>query len=337
MTRGKGRIFITGGGGYCGSVLVPQLLSRGYHVTVYDTFYFGSAFLPTDDANLNLVTGDIRDSKRLLEVIPGHDTFISLACISNDASFELDEALSTSINYDAFRPMVQAAKQSGISRFVYASSSSVYGVSEQPEVKEDHPLVPLTLYNKFKGLCEPILNEFASDDFTVVTFRPATVCGYAPRLRLDLSVNILTHHAITKNRITVFGGRQLRPNLYVGDYADVCELLLEAPHEKIQQEVFNVGFENMSILEIAHMVKKVVAEEYPNRAEIKIDVTSSNDNRSYHINSDKINRVLGFKPKKTVEDSIRTLCRAFRDGLIPDSEKSDIYYNIRTMKALGVR
>src|SRR3546814_6885663 len=151
--------------------------------------------------------------------LPGHDAFVSLACISNDASFELDETLSTSINMDAFEPMVRAAKQAGVKRFIYASSSSVYGVSDQPDVTENHPLLPLTLYNKYKGLCEPVLNACADDDFTVVTFRPATVCGYAPRLRLDLSVNILTNHAVTNGKITVFGGSQLRPNLHVQDYA----------------------------------------------------------------------------------------------------------------------
>ena len=192
------KIFITGGAGYCGSKLVPQLLKKGFKVTVYDLQYFGST-LPKNN-NLNIIKGDIRDSEKIENSCIDHDIFISLACVSNDASFELDENLSTSVNMDAFEPMVIAAKKSKIKRFIYASSSSVYGVSNQKDVKEDHPLVPLTLYNKYKGMCEPILEKYIDENFEGVTFRPATVCGFAPRLRLDLTVNILTNHAVN-NRI----------------------------------------------------------------------------------------------------------------------------------------
>lgn len=337
MPKIHDKLFVTGGAGYCGSLLVPQLLKSGYKVTVYDTLFFGDAFLPKSDPNLKIVQGDIRDTAKLLRAIEGHDAFISLACISNDASFELDEKLSTSINMDAFEPMVKAAKEAGVKRFVYASSSSVYGVSDKPDVTEDHPLVPLTLYNKYKGLCEPILKKYADDGFTGVIFRPATVCGYAPRLRLDLSVNILTNHAITNNKIVVFGGSQLRPNLHVQDYCDAVELFLSAPKEKIQKETFNVGYQNMSIMEIAQLVKRVAAEEFPGRPETEIVTTPSDDLRSYHINSDKIYRVLGYRPKYSVEDAIRGLCRAFREGKISNSMSDDWYYNIRTMKKLAVR
>lgn len=331
------RVFVTGGAGYCGSLLVPQLLSRGYQVTVYDTLYFGDHFLPKSNPKLRIIQGDIRDTAKLASSVKGHDAFVSLACISNDASFELDENLSTSINMDAFEPMVNAAKDAGIKRFVYASSSSVYGVSDQPNVTEDHPLVPLTLYNKYKGLCEPILKKYADSSFTGVIFRPATVCGYAPRLRLDLSVNILTNHAVTNNKITVFGGSQLRPNLHVQDYCDVVELFLNAPKDKVQKETFNVGYQNMSIMDIAQLVKKVVMEEFPEKSEIEIVTTPTDDIRSYHINSDKIFRVLGFRPTHSIEDAVRSLCRAFREGKIPNSMTDDWYYNIRTMKKLAVR
>ena len=327
-------VLVTGGAGYCGSLLVPQLLAEGYNVTVYDLLYFGDSFLPKDNPRLKVVPGDIRDVAKLTSVLQNQDVVLSLACISNDASFELDESLSTTINLDAFEPMVVAAKKAGVKRFVYASSSSVYGVSDKPNVTEDHPLVPLTLYNKYKGLCEPLLLKHTDDRFVGVIFRPATVCGYAPRLRLDLSVNILANHAVTNNKITVFGGSQLRPNLHVQDYADLCKLLLVAPTEKIANQIFNCGYQNMSIMEIAHMVKKVVEQEFPQKAPIDIVTTPTDDNRSYHINSDKIKKTLGFAPKHTIEEAVRDLCRAFRDGKIPNSFSDDRFYNVRTLKKL---
>jgi nucleoside-diphosphate-sugar epimerase len=334
MTRSFDKILVTGGAGYCGSRLVPQLLDHGYKVTVYDIMYFGDAFLPKSNPDLRIIQGDIRDTARLAAAADGHDAFVSLACISNDASFELDEALSTSVNLHAFEPMVLAAKAAGVRRFVYASSSSVYGVSDAPDVTEDHPLVPLTLYNKYKGMCEPLLAKHTDPRFVGVTFRPATVCGYAPRQRLDLAVNILTNHAVNNNKITVFGGSQLRPNLHVQDYVDVVELLLTAPDDKIADEIFNVGTQNLSLMEIAHLVKRVVEEEFPGRGELAIVTTPTDDIRSYHINSDKIKRALGFVPQYTVEDAVRDLCRAFREGKVPNSMDDDYYFNVRRLKRL---
>ena len=328
-------IFITGGAGYCGSRIVPRLLDKGYKVTVYDIMYFGYDFLPKNNPNLNIITGDIRDSKKIGETCKGHDVFISLACISNDTSFNLDEALSTTINLDAFEPMVKAAKSSGIKRFVYASSSSVYGVSDKKDVKENHPLVPLTLYNKYKGLCEPILKNYSDNNFEGVTFRPATVCGYAPRLRLDLSVNILTNFAINKNKIVVFGGKQLRPNLHIEDYCGVVECLINAPSDKIKDQIFNVGYQNLSIAEIAKKVKKVVENYFPDKKKIEIETTPSDDNRSYHINSDKIKNVLGFVPKLTIEDAVRDLCVAFKENKIPNSFEDDFYFNLKRLKRIN--
>ena len=331
------KIFITGGAGYCGSRLVPKLLENGYNVTVYDIMYFGYDFLPKDNPNLNVISGDIRDSKKIEQSCKGHDVFVSLACISNDTSFDLDEALSTSINMDAFEPMVKAAKLSGIKRFIYASSSSVYGVSDKKDVKEDHPLVPLTLYNKYKGLCEPILKRNTDDNFEGVTFRPATVCGYAPRLRLDLSVNILTNFAVNKNKIVVFGGKQLRPNLHIEDYCSAIECLINAPSEKIKDQIFNVGYQNLSIAEIANKVKKVVEDYFPKIGSIDIETTPSNDNRSYHINSDKITQELGFVPKLTIEDAVRDLCAAFKDNKIPNSFEDIKYFNVKKIKSLNAK
>lgn len=327
-------VLVTGGAGYCGSLLVPQLLDQGYKVTVYDTMFFGDAFLPMGNPDLQVVKGDIRDTAHLAATTTGHDAFVSLACISNDASFELDEALSTSVNMDAFEPMVEAAKKAGVKRFVYASSSSVYGVSDQPDVTEDHPLVPLTLYNKYKGMCEPLLKKHADDGFTGVIFRPATVCGYAPRLRLDLSVNILTNHAINAGRITVFGGSQLRPNLHVQDYCEAVKLFLTAPSEKIQKQTFNVGHQNLSIMDIARLVQRVVSKEFPEKGDVAIVTTPSDDLRSYHINSDKIRRVLGYTPRHTIEDAVRDLCNAFREGRVPDSMNDDQYFNVKRLKRL---
>ncbi len=328
-------VLITGGAGYVGHVLTPRLLSRGHKVTVYDMLYFGCR-LP-NDPNLTVIQGDVRDTAKLAKAFEGQDAVLHLACISNDASFELDENLSKTINFDCFEPMVVAAKKAGVKRFVYASSSSVYGVSDSPNVTEEHPLLPLTLYNKFKGMCEPLLWKHKADDFTCVAIRPATVCGYSPRTRLDLSVNILTNHAINKGLITVFGGGQMRPNLHVEDMVDAYEVMLAAPHEKIHGEVFNIGYENHSIADIALMVKKVVEEEMPDLGEIKITTTPSNDNRSYHVNSDKVHRVLGFKPKRTIEDAVRDLTRAFRNHLLLNSFTDDWYYNVRTMKTLGTK
>jgi nucleoside-diphosphate-sugar epimerase len=327
-------VLVTGGAGYVGSLLTPQLLDLGYQVTVYDIMYFGDDFLPKRHPKLKVVRGDIRDTSRLSESLKGVEVVINLACISNDASFELDEQLSTSINLDAFEPMVVAAKRAGVRRFIYASSSSVYGVSDAPDVTEDHPLVPLTLYNKFKGMCEPRLFKHQSADFVCVTIRPATLCGYAPRQRMDLSVNILTNHAINNRKITVFGGSQKRPNLHVQDMVDLYKLLLTVPDDKIAGQTFNAGFQNMSIMEIAQIAKRVVQEVFPEKGDIPIVTTPTDDIRSYHVNSDKIQRLLGFRPRHTIEDAVRDLCAAFKAGKLPNSMEDTFYFNVRRLKSL---
>ena len=327
-------ILVTGGTGYVGSLLVPQLLDAGYKVRVYDIMYFGDDFLPKNNPDLTLIKGDIRDTAKIAQALKGVDAVISLACISNDASFELDEKLSTSVNLHAFEPMVVAAKTAGVKRFVYCSSSSVYGVSDSPDVTEEHPLVPLTLYNKYKGMCEPLLFKHQSPDFVCVTIRPATLCGYAPRQRLDLSVNILTNHAVNNNKITVFGGAQKRPNLHIQDMVDLYKLLLEVPDEKIAGQIFNAGVQNMSIMEIAQVAKRVVEELFPEKGDIPIVTTPTDDIRSYHVNSDKIQRVLGFRARRTVEDAIRDLCAAFKAGKLPKSMDDTFYFNVRRLKEL---
>jgi nucleoside-diphosphate-sugar epimerase len=329
------KVLVTGGAGYVGCVLVPKLLDAGYQVVAYDLMLFGAEGLP-EHPNLEVVAGDIRDITRFRAALTGVDAVIHLACISNDPSFELDPGLSKSINYDCFEPMVAACARSGVRRFIYASTSSVYGVSEAPEVTEEHPLVPLTDYNKYKGMCEPILQRFQSPAFTTVTIRPATVCGYSPRLRLDLTVNILTNHAVNRGLITVFGGSQRRPNIHVEDIAELYVRLLEYPDHLIAGEVFNAGYQNHTVAELAHMVKKVVEEEMPERAPITITASPTNDVRSYHVCSRKIAGRLGYTPRRTVEDAVRDLCRAFRAGKIPNSLHDDRYINVRTVKRKGL-
>lgn len=329
-------VLITGGAGYVGSELTMALLSKGIKVKVFDILYYGDDHLPKDDPNLTMIAGDIRDTDLLRESLAGVDAVIHLACISNDPSFELDSDLSKSINFDCFEPMVVAAKEAGVRRFIYASTSSVYGVSESPTVDENHPLIPLTDYNRFKGMCEPLLFKHQTDDFVCVTIRPATVCGYSKRTRLDLTVNILTNHAVRNGKIMVFGGEQYRPNIHIKDMVRLYEMLLELPGDRIAGETFNAGWRNLSVMEIAETVKRVVEEELPNRAPIEIERTPSDDKRSYRVTSTKIAERLGFVPEFGVEDAVRDLVRAFDAGLLPDSLENDWYFNVKLMKGMGV-
>ncbi|WP_020592362.1 NAD-dependent epimerase/dehydratase family protein [Kiloniella laminariae] len=330
-------VLVTGGAGYVGSALVPALLADGYNVTVYDICFFGDDHLPKDDPRLQIIRGDIRDTESLAEAFLGIDTVIHLACISNDASFELDEKLSTSVNLTCFEPMVKAAKRAGVQRFIYASSASVYGVSNVPDITEEHPLKPVTLYNEFKGLCEPILLRYHDDDFCCIIVRPSTVCGYAPRQRLDLSVNILTNHAVTNSVIRVFGGSQRRPNLHIKDMVRLYRMMLTADSAKVGGEVFNVGCENASILSIAKVVRAVVSSEYPGKKSIDLVVEPSDDIRSYHVNSEKISRILGFVPEYGIRDAVQDLCSAFSLGNLPNSMANKNYYNVQRMKELNVQ
>ena len=331
------RVLITGGAGYVGSRLVPQLLAANHQIIILDAMFYGDSFLPKTNPNLLIIKGDLRSIINFEKYFSDVDTVIHLGCISNDASFELDESLSRTINFDAFEPLVILAKKAGVKRFIYASSSSVYGVSSEKNVTENHPLVPLTSYNKYKGLCEPILFKHQTDQFVCVAIRPATLCGYAPRQRLDLTVNILTNWAVNKRKINVFGGNQLRPNLHIQDMCNLYQQLITEEADKIAGQVFNVGYQNMSIMDIAHLVKKIVEEEIPEIGIVDIDTSISDDLRSYHINSEKIKYALGFEPKYTVEDAIRELCKAFRNNRLPCSFSDDKYFNVRQMKNLNAK
>ncbi len=325
------RVLVTGGAGYVGCVLVPTLLEAGYEVVVYDLMLFGSEGLPSHPS-LRVIEGDIRDLPAFTAALAGVDAVIHLACISNDPSFELDPALSRSINYDCFEPMVAACKAAGVRRFVYASTSSVYGVSDAPDVTEDHPLVPLTDYNRYKGLCEPILLRHQSPEFTTVVLRPATVCGYSPRMRLDLTVNILTNHAVNRRRITVFGGAQKRPNIHIEDLAELYVRLLEWPGRLIAGEIFNAAHQNHTVAELAELVRWVVEQEMPQLAPIPIETSPTDDLRSYHVCSRKIAERLGYTPTRTIEDAVRDLCLAFKAGRLPNSLTDDRYFNVRSVK-----
>jgi len=326
--KDKGKnIFITGGAGYVGAVLVPRLLESDYKITVLDLMIYGEAVLPKHP-NLHSVKGDIRDQALLKELIPGHHAVIHLACISNDPSFELNPTLGKSINLDAFRPLVEISSNAGVKRFIYASSSSVYGIKDEPDVHEEMTLEPLTDYSRFKANCERILMEYLSADFTTVTIRPATVCGYSPRQRLDVVVNILTNLAYHKREISVFGGEQLRPNIHIADMVEAYMVLLNAPKEKIAGRIYNAGYENQTVKEIAEAVQSVVGED------VKLIITPTDDNRSYHISSNKIKEELGFEAAHTIRDAAQDLCNAFDRGLLPDSLDNEMYFNINRMKNL---
>ena len=326
-------VLVTGGGGYVGAVLIPKLLENGYAVRVLDLFIYGEQIFDNinNNANLEIYKGDIRDQSLLKKILPGCDAVIHLACISNDPSFELDLELGKSINFDAFTPLVDISKDSGVKRFIYASSSSVYGIKEASNVTEDLPLLPLTDYSKYKAQCEEILLDKRAPGFVVLVLRPSTVCGYSPRMRLDLTVNILTNHAVNNRKITVFGGQQMRPNIHIADMAQVYIKSLEWPDEAIDGKIYNVGFDNFMVSEIAEKVRHVVGED------IEIVTTPTNDNRSYHVSSEKIRKELGFVATHSLEDAIRDLVASFQAGKIPNPMTDSKYYNIKTMQELKLR
>ena len=326
----KKKIFITGGAGYVGCSLVDQLIEKNYDVTVLDLCLYGENVF-NDKSKVNLIKGDIRDQKLLEESLPGHYAVIHLACISNDPSFELNPYLGKSINLDAFEPLIKISKESGISRFIYASSSSVYGIKEDINVTENVKLEPITDYSKFKAQCEEICLKYSSKDFITTIIRPATVCGFSKRQRFDLVVNILTNLGVNTGQITVFGGKQLRPNIHINDMIDAYINVLEQEEKKVNSKIYNVGYENQPVLELANLVKKNIEKK------VEIILTETDDNRSYHISSDKIRNELDFINKYTIKDAIIGIKNAFKRDEYIDSLNNDIYFNVKMMKKINLK
>lgn len=323
------KVYITGGAGYVGAALVPHMLEAGYQVTVLDLMIYGENVLDKHP-NLTQIKGDIRDIQLLKNTIKGHEIVIHLACISNDPSFEMNPDLGRSINLDAFEPLVEISKNSGVNRFIYASSSSVYGIKREPNVHENMELEPLTDYSKFKADCERILAKYQSKNFTTVTIRPATVCGYSRRQRLDVVVNILTNLAYHNRKISVFGGEQLRPNINIKDMVNAYMLLVEAPARKIAGKIYNAGYENHSVIEIANIVKNAIGDD------VELEVTPTDDNRSYHVSSKKIKEELGFVAQHTIKDAVMSIKEAFETGRLPNSLENEYYFNIKRMQSINL-
>jgi nucleoside-diphosphate-sugar epimerase len=320
-------ILVIGGGGYVGSQLVPRLVTEGFFVTVFDTFWYGTKHL-RNSASIRLIEADMRNVDSVQSAVAGQDALIHLACISNDPSFDLDPKLGKSINLDSFLPIVRAANNSEIQRFIYASSSSVYGIKEEERVTEDLALEPLTDYSKFKMQCEDILLNTSREDLVSTVMRPATICGLSSRQRFDLVVNVLTANAIEKRMIKVFGGNQFRPNLHIEDMVDSYVNLLKADTTLINREIFNVGGTNLTVRNIAEAIQSVIDPSIP------IDYQDTNDLRSYRVDSSKILNVLGFKPSRTIDDAVKDLKLAFEHNKFVNALGNPMYTNILRMKEL---
>lgn len=305
-------ILVTGACGYKGTVLVPKLLAAGHQVTAFDIMWFGN-FL-TDHPNLKVIKGDIRNADQL--DLTGFDAVIHLSSVANDPCSDLNPLLTWEISCLATMRLADKAARQGIKHFIYASSGSVYGLKEEPNVTEDLELVPLSEYNKTKMVGERVLLSY-SDQMVVQIIRPATVCGLSKRMRLDVAVNLLTMQALSKGEITVLGGEQTRPNIHIDDITDLYVFLLTRPDI---QGIYNAGFENISILNIAEMVAK--------HTNANITIKPSNDPRSYRVSSAKL-LATGFKPSKTVEDAIKEISAAYKEGLLKDEDR---YYNLKWMQ-----
>lgn len=332
MTSAPQSLLVTGGAGYIGGALVPRLLAEGHRVTVLDAMYFGDLALASvrSSPQLRLVRGDIRDHAGVAALLERgrFDTVIHLAAIANDPCAELDAELTKAVNLDAVVALMSAAKRSGVRRFLYASSASVYGIKEDPDVHEELPLEPITLYARYKAEGEAYLRTLVDGSFCGTSVRAATVCGWAPRLRLDLTVNLLTHQALTKGEIKVFGGTQRRPNIHVDDLAEVYRAMVTMDPARINGEAFNVSAENATVMALAECIREVIGPTLP------IITVPTEDNRSYQLSARKIGERLGLKPQRTVVDAVRGLRDAYAAGRVPDADSSS-YRNVAHMRAMA--
>ena len=297
-------ILVTGACGYKGNVLVPKLLDAGHSVIAFDIMWFGDDLRP--HSNLKVIQGDVRNIAEI--PLEGVDAIIHLSSVANDPAGDLDPKLTWEISALATMQLIDRAARLGIKHFIYASSGSVYGLKDEAQVTEDLTLVPLSEYNKTKMVAERVVLSY-SNQMTVQVVRPATVCGISPRMRFDVSVNMLTMQALNRGEITVLGGDQTRPNIHIDDITDLYLFLLNRPDVT---GVYNAGFENLSIRRIAEMACE--------KASAKITVLPSNDPRSYRVNSDKL-LATGFRPRKTVENAIDEICQAYREGRLKDEER----------------
>jgi len=327
----KRTVVVFGGAGYVGAILVPKLIHEGFNVKVFDTFWYGEKIFGDfiNNQRLEIVKGDVRDSTAVAVALKNATDVIHLACISNDPSFDLDPKLGKSINLDSFPELVRIAKKSGVKRFIFASSSSVYGVKDEDKVTEDLSLNPLTDYSKFKMQCENIILEEQSATFICTILRPATICGVSPRQRFDLSVNILTNHAYNTGTIRVFGGEQFRPNLHIDDMARAYIHVLNQ-NKNVAGEIFNVGGENLSLNQIANRIQILIDKD------IRICHEITNDLRSYRVDSSKIFNKIGFKPKYSIDDAVNELSAAFNQSKYIDPLNNSFYFNIKRMKELSL-
>ena len=328
------KILITGGSGYVGTRLINNILSKKPNIKIfnYDISLFGDQHLPKNK-NFTYIKKDIRDKESFEKAIRENkiNLVLHLACISNDPTFALKGEISKKINFDCFEDLVSISKKNGVQKFIYASTCSVYGVSETPNVTESSKLVPITDYNKYKALCEPILKKYLDKNFTGLIIRPATVCGYSEKMRFDLTVNILTNYAYHKNFINIFGGEQFRPNIHIDDMCRLYEQLIEMDFAHFNGEIYNAGHQNLKIIEIAKLVKNYIDDKYGRNIDLKI--TKSDDIRSYQINSDKIKKDLKFEFKKDVKNAISDLCNAFDNKKIIDS-LDDKWINLKVLERI---
>lgn len=322
-------VLVTGGAGYVGSVLVPKILSAGYRVRVLDAMYFGSSGLDGCSGRCEVVAGDIRELGVIKRSLDGIDVVVHLAGISNDAESELQEKITEDVNFGATQMLVELAKKSGVQRFIYASSCSVYGYSDAAFVSEGSAVKPLNIYGKSKLWSEEVVRQHAGDRFTTVVLRPATVCGYSPRMRFDLVVNTLTNNAVTTRSMKIFGRNQTRSNVHIEDITNCYLVVMEARAEVVNGRVYNVGYENFTISQIAGIVKEVVGDD------VSILTGTSVDNRSYTVSSKLVEQDLSFFPQQSLEYAVRDVKNAILEGRFPDVSSS-IYRNVKHMQRLGI-